>query len=92
MITVTVELQIYYSEKHDIKLEILHKHKPFEQIRDPESCDVRVFFYEGFSPGHVIITTIIINLINHFGKALNLILNWETNYAILGCLISITYV
>ena len=28
----------------DIKLEILHKHKPFERIRDPENCDVRVFF------------------------------------------------
>ena len=28
----------------DTMLEILHKHKPFQQIRDPENCDVRDFF------------------------------------------------
>ena len=49
-------------ENCDTMLEILHKHKPFERIRDPENCDVRVFFCEGFSPGYVIITTIINNL------------------------------
>ena len=46
-------------ENCDTMLEILHKHKPFERITDPENCDVRVCFCEGFSPGHVIITTII---------------------------------
>ena len=42
----------------DTMLETLHKHKPFERIKDPENCDVRVFFCEVFSSGHVIITTI----------------------------------
>ena len=31
-------------ENCDTMLEILHKHKPFERIRDPENCDVRVCF------------------------------------------------
>ena len=31
-------------ENCDTMLEILHKHKPFQRIRDPENCDVRVFF------------------------------------------------
>ena len=48
------------AENCDTMLEVLHKHKLFERIRDPENCDVRVFFGEGFSPGHVNITTIII--------------------------------
>ena len=43
----------------DIKLEILHKHDPFEPIRDPGNCDVRVSFCEGFSLVHIIIITII---------------------------------
>ena len=47
-------------ENCDIMLEILHKHNPFERITDPDNCDVRVFFCEVFSLGHVIITTIII--------------------------------
>ena len=42
-------------------LEILHKHNPLERIRGLDNCDVRVFFCEGFSLGHVI-TTMIINL------------------------------
>ena len=32
----------------DIKLEILHKHNPFERIRDPDNCDVRVIFFVKF--------------------------------------------
>ena len=36
-------------------LKILHKHNPFERIRDPDNCD----FCEGFSLDHVIITMII---------------------------------
>ena len=31
-------------ENCDIKLEILHKHNPFDRIRDPDNCDVRVIF------------------------------------------------
>ena len=32
------------AENCDIKLEILHKHNPFEPIRDPNNCDVGVIF------------------------------------------------
>ena len=32
------------AENCDIRLKILHKHYPFEPIRDPDNCDVRVFF------------------------------------------------
>ena len=46
-------------ENCDIKLEILHKHNPFEPIRDPDNCDVRLILSEGFSLVHIIITTII---------------------------------
>ena len=35
-------------ENCDTMLEILHKHKPFERIRDPENCDVRVVFFVKF--------------------------------------------
>ena len=35
---------LWMVENCDTMLEILHKHKPFEQIRDPENCDVRGFF------------------------------------------------
>ena len=35
-------------ENCDTMLEILHKHKPFERIRDPENCDVRVIFFSRF--------------------------------------------
>ena len=31
-------------ENCDIMLEILHKHNPFEKIRDPDNCDVRAIF------------------------------------------------
>ena len=31
-------------ENCDTMLEILHKHKPFERIRDLDNCDVRVYF------------------------------------------------
>ena len=31
-------------ENCDIKLAILHKLNPFEPIRDPDNCDVRVIF------------------------------------------------
>ena len=32
------------AENCNIKLKILHKHNPFEPIRDPDNFDVRVFF------------------------------------------------
>ena len=35
-------------ENCDTMLEILHKHRPFERIRDPENCDVRVNFFRRF--------------------------------------------
>ena len=35
-------------ENCDTMLEILHKHKPFERIRDPENCDFRVIFFSRF--------------------------------------------
>ena len=35
-------------ENCDTMLEILHKHKAFERIRDHENCDVRVFFWWRF--------------------------------------------
>ena len=43
----------------DFMLEILHKHKPFERIRDPDNCGVRVFLREVFLPGHVVITMVL---------------------------------
>ena len=46
-------------ENCDITLKILHEHNPFERIRDPDNCDVRLIFCEVFSLVHVIITTII---------------------------------
>ena len=50
----------YHVANCDIMFKSLHKINPFEPIRDPGNCDVRViFFCEGFSLGHVIITTII---------------------------------
>ena len=42
-------------ENCDIKIEILYK-----PIADPDNCDVRVIFCEGFSLVPIIITTIII--------------------------------
>ena len=32
-------------ENCEIKHEILHKHNPFERIRDPDNCDVRVIVF-----------------------------------------------
>ena len=38
----------WFVENCDIKLEILHKHNPFEWITGPDNCDVRVFFFFKF--------------------------------------------
>ena len=35
-------------ENCDVMLEILHKLNPFEQIRDPDNCDVRLIFLVKF--------------------------------------------
>ena len=35
-------------ENCDTMLEILHKHEPFERIRGPDNCDVRVFSFVKF--------------------------------------------
>ena len=39
---------LLFVENCDINLEILHKHNPFERIRDPDNCDVRVIFLWSF--------------------------------------------
>ena len=49
---------LFLAENCDIKLEILHKHNSFELIRDPDNCDVRVIFCEGFPLVHIIIMMI----------------------------------
>ena len=46
-------------ENCDIMFKILHKINPFEPIREPDNCESELLFCEGFSLGHVIITTII---------------------------------
>ena len=46
-------------EKHDIKLEILNKSTHLNQSRTQINVMSELFFCEGFSLGHVVITMII---------------------------------
>ena len=48
-------------EKHDIMFEILHKLSPMNQSEALKTVTSSQFFYQRFSDGHVIITTIIIH-------------------------------